>query len=118
MILFKLSGHSSTSVMLFIAMLYFASVVMNASQAAVVSSSESSSVPVTIGGGNNWVYSVRCWQEGKEIISETNFEWSAQSTRMPVREWLTFTGIDSKSQLTVMPVGTAVCQIHGRSRVR
>lgn len=114
----RFGRHGSTSVILIIATLQFLSVAVNTSQGAVVSP-ESSSVPVNIGGGDDLVYSVRCWQEGKEIISETNFEWSAQSTRMPVHEWLTFAGTDGrKSQLMVMPVGTAVCQIYGRSGAR
>lgn len=90
---------------------------INTSQGAVVSSSESSSVK--IGGDTDLVYNVRCWQDGQEIISETDFAWSAQSTRMLMQEWLTFTSADGrKSQLAVMPIGTAVCQIYGRSRTR
>lgn len=102
---------------LVVAMLYFASVAVNASQGAVVLP-ESSSVPV-VGGSGDLVYHVRCWQEGKEIVSETNLEWSAQSTRGPMQEWLTFAGADGRqSQLMVMPVGTAVCQVYGRPRAR
>lgn len=89
----------------------------NISLGEVTFSSGASSVKV--GGENDLVYNVRCWQEGREIISETNFEWSAQSTRAPSNEWLTFTGADGrKSQLMVMPLGTAVCQIYGRSKAR
>ena len=89
----------------------------NISLGEVTFSSGASSVKV--GGENDLVYNVRCWQDGREIISETNFEWSAQSTRAPSKEWLTFTGADGrKSQLMVMPLGTAVCQIYGRSKAR
>lgn len=101
-----------------VALLQFATLGVNASQGAILTP-ESSSVPVNTGVSDDLAYSVRCWQEGKEIVSETNFEWSAQSTVLAAGQWLTFTGMDGRrAQLTVMPVGTAVCQIQGRSKSR
>jgi hypothetical protein len=113
----RLEWQGFATAILVMAMLHFSNIAVNASHGAVVSP-ESSSVPV-MGGGGDLVYQVRCWQEGKEIISEANLEWSAQSVRGPMQEWLNFAGSDGRqSQLMVMPVGTAVCQIHGRSRSR
>lgn len=107
--------YSFTSAILITAMLQFLNSSVNASHGALVSPT-SSSVPVNISLGDDLVYSLRCWQEGKEIISETNFAWSGQSMRIPAGQWLTFTSADGrKSQLTITPIGTAVCQIHGRS---
>lgn len=86
------------------------------SQAEVVSSKSSS---IKIGGDDGWVYSVRCWQEGREIISEANLGWSAQSTRVPMRESVTFTAAEGRqSQLMIIPIGSAVCQVHGRQKPR
>lgn len=113
----RFGWQGCATAVLIMAMLHFSSVAVNASQGAVVSP-ESSSVPV-MGGSGDLVYHVRCWQEGKEIILETNLGWSAQSVRGPMQEWLNFAGTDGRqSQLMVMPVGTAVCQVHGRPRVR
>lgn len=113
----RFGWRGSLTALLIVALLSLSSIAINASQGAVISP-ESSSVPV-MGGSGDLTYQVRCWQEGKEIISETNLEWPAQSARGPLQEWLTFAGSDGRqSQLMVMPIGTAVCQVQGRSRAR
>lgn len=112
---YRLGWLGSLSTILVMALLYLANTIVNTSQGAVVPL-KSSSVPI-MGGSSELVYQVHCWQEGKEIISETNLEWSMQSTRGPTQEWLGFVSSDGhQSQLMVMPIGTAVCQVHGRSR--
>ena len=109
--------HESVAVAMFaIAVSQSMVITTRDSQAEVVSSKSSS---IKIGGHGDLIYNIRCWQEGKEIISEAGFEWSTQSVRMPVSESLTFSGVDGhQSQLMIMPIGSAVCQISGREKAR